>query len=69
MNKTKEFRWRLKTARKAAQLTQTDLAKRAGLMQRQISDYEKGKQTPSIETLMKLAEALNVTTDWLLGRD
>jgi len=69
MKKTKEFRWRLKTARKAAQLTQTELAKKAGLRQAAISDYESGRLTPSTETLTNLASVLCVSADWLLGID
>ena len=69
MKRTKEFKWRLKTARKTAQMSQTDLAKRTGLMQPQISAFESGKLTPSVETLMKLAAALSVSVDWLLGID
>lgn len=67
--KTKEFKWRLKTARHTAQLTQTELAKKMGLTQARISDYERGKTTPTPETLLKLSEALHVSVDWLLGID
>ena len=33
-----------------------------------ISHFETGQRTPTIETLIKLADALNVTVDALLGR-
>lgn len=48
-------------------LTQTDLAKRAGLKPPAISQYESGSRNPSYEALIKLSNALNVTTDYLIS--
>ena len=40
--------------RKDLNLTQKELAKEVGLTQAQISDYERGRRTPSLHTLDKL---------------
>lgn len=40
--------------RKDLNLTQKELAKGVGLTQAQISDYERGRRTPSLHTLDKL---------------
>ncbi|MDR3627761.1 MAG: helix-turn-helix transcriptional regulator, partial [Ignavibacteriaceae bacterium] len=48
-------------------LSQTDLAKRAGLKPPTISQYESGLRSPSYEALIKLSTALNVSTDYLIS--
>lgn len=48
-------------------LSQEDLAAFAGTSQRQISKYETGKNDPTGDVLAALAQALDTTTDWLLG--
>jgi len=62
------FPARLRRAREARQLSQGDLAKRAALQVSAISHFETGGRKPSFDNLKKLAEALNVSTDYLLGR-
>ena len=58
-----EFGKRLKKARKAAGLSQVELAKITGLSKSAICNYESGKRTnPSIPVIKALAAALN--TDW-----
>ena len=47
-------------------LSQTDLAKKAGLKPPTISQYESGVRSPSYEALIKLSNALGVTTDFLI---
>lgn len=64
-----EFKDRLRIAREKRQLGQGDLAKRAGgLPPSSISHFEAGTRKPSFDNLKKLAGALDVTTDYLLGR-
>jgi transcriptional regulator with XRE-family HTH domain len=63
------FRKRLLQAREMRQLTQAELAAKAGLPPAAISHFETGGRKPSFENLVKLAEALSVTTDFLLGRE
>ncbi|PGC67600.1 helix-turn-helix domain-containing protein [Bacillus safensis] len=59
---------RLKSVRKNRGLTQEELAKRVKTTKGTISNYENGHSTPSNEMLKDLADALNTTTDYLLGR-
>ncbi len=47
---------------------QTELATRAKLPASSVSHFEAGPRKPSFENLKRLAGALNVTTDFLLGR-
>lgn len=56
---------RLRAARKAAGLKQEQLAHRCGTSFMTISEAERGKSTPRLETIAKFAEALNVTPEWL----
>jgi transcriptional regulator with XRE-family HTH domain len=63
------FGERLKLARKAAGLGQTDLADRIGKTQSSISQWERGESSLSLDVLVLLSTALGVTTDWLLGVD
>lgn len=65
------FSERLKEARLTAKLKQTELAKISGVTAATISAYEcadgnKGKN-PSLDNALKLAQALNVSLDWLCG--
>lgn len=59
---------RLKAAREIRKWNQTDLAVKAGLPPSSIAHFEGGKRKPSFDTLKRLANALEVTTDYLLGR-
>ncbi|ANU28414.1 helix-turn-helix domain-containing protein [Planococcus versutus] len=60
---------RLKSARKSLKLTQEGLAKKVNTTKATISNYENGHSTPSNDMLSALADALNVSTDYLLGRE
>jgi transcriptional regulator with XRE-family HTH domain len=62
------FARRLKAARELRQLNQAELAERAGLQATAISHFETGTRRPSFDNLRRLADALEVTTDYLLGR-
>lgn len=62
------FPERLRTARKKRNLRQGNLAARAGLQTSAISHFETGTRKPSFDNLRRLADALDVTTDYLLGR-
>jgi len=52
---------------KARGLTQNEIAEKTGLKQSFISQLYNGKK-PSLDTVLKFAEAFNVTTDEVLGR-
>lgn len=62
------FRRRLLEAREKSGLTQAQLAERAGMTAAAVSHFETGSRRPSFENLLRLAEALRVSTDYLLGR-
>ena len=49
-------------------ITQVELAKVLNVKQETISAYESGKALPSCDSLIKIAEYLNTSTDYLLGR-
>ncbi len=63
-----EFKDRLKAARDMRGLSQTELADKTGLQPSAISHFETGGRSPSFDNLKRLADALNVTTDYLLAR-
>jgi len=48
--------------------SQDELARRAKLQASAISHFETGGRKPSFANLRRLADALEVTTDFLLGR-
>lgn len=58
---------RILKKREELNLSQTDLAKRAGLKPPAISQYESGLRRPSYEALIKLSNALDVTIDYLIS--
>ncbi len=58
---------RLREIREKRDLTQDELAERAGFGQSQINKYENGKSDPTPDVLARLAGELEVSTDWLLG--
>jgi len=62
------FQERLKAARDLRKWSQGDLAGRAGMPPSSIAHFEAGSRKPSFDTLRRLANALEVTTDYLLGR-
>lgn len=59
---------RLREARESRKLNQGELAVQAHLQASAISHFETGTRKPSFDNLRKLADALKVTTDYLLGR-
>ena len=62
------FQERLKAARGLRQWSQGKLAETAGLPPSSIAHFESGSRKPSFDTLRRIANALEVTTDYLLGR-
>lgn len=51
---------KIKSERLKRSLKQLDLAKKAGISNTYLSDIEVGRTTPSIKTLMKIAEVLEI---------
>ena len=58
----------LRTIREKRNITQVSLSVSLGVAQETISGYESGKSYPSADTLIKLANILHTSTDYLLGR-
>lgn len=63
------FSKNLKYYRIKESFRQEDLAEKIGLTDKYISDLERSKFSPSLETIEKLANALNITADILLKDD
>lgn len=60
---------KIRIARSKKGMSQQDLSQMAGTHQKNISKYEKDLVIPSATTLKVIAEALDVTTDYLLGNE
>lgn len=65
---TIEIGERIRTKRKERGLSQQELAELASLNYVTVSKYESGKVEPGAKALTRIANALDVTTDVLLGR-
>lgn len=65
MNFDKAFPKRVALARSAIGITQAELAKAVGVVQRQIAAYEGGEAKPRINALNNLAAALGTSAEWL----
>ncbi len=63
----KGFGQRLLSLRKQKNWSQPELSKKIGTSGAIIGRYERGEITPSIEVAKKLADAFNVTLDYLVG--
>lgn len=59
---------RIKKLRQQKKLTQGQLGEKVNVTKVSISGYENGNRTPDTETLQKLADVLETSTDYLLGR-
>ncbi|WP_425595529.1 helix-turn-helix domain-containing protein [Priestia flexa] len=62
------FGKRLATLRKEKGISQYEFADRIGFSRGQVANYEQGKREPDYETLQKIADFFDVSTDYLLGR-
>ena len=64
-----EFRDRINEALEIRDIKPADLARIAKVNEGAISQYRKGKYKASQPTLIRLANALNVSVPWLMGDD
>ena len=60
------FAQRLRELRKQKDLSQTELGQLAGLHYTHIGRFERGSSRPGGDTLLRLADALGVSSDYLL---
>ncbi len=63
-----DFGERLRKVRESKGLNQAQLAEKSGLQPSAVSHFELGRRSPSFDNLKRLADALSVTIDYLLGR-
>lgn len=61
------FSSRLQELRKSSNLSQTSLAKKLGVAQQTVAQWEKGTREPNIEMLIKISTLFSVSLDDLLG--
>lgn len=62
-----EFSERLKKLRKDSGFTQVDVAEKLGISQPAYASWERGIKKPTQENLVKIAQVLNVSIDYLVG--
>ncbi len=62
-----DFKVRLKQARTAKGISQSNLAKLVGVHVTNISRYERGENKPTSVVLTKLGDALGVSADYLMS--
>ena len=64
----KEFAENLKAYRKAKKVTQQELSEALGYGYTAIANYESGRNEPSLQDLVRIADFFDVSVDSLLGR-
>ena len=62
-----EFAERLKTLRKQEKFTQVQIAEKLEISQQAYAAWERGVKKPTQENLVKIAQVLNVSVDYLVG--
>ncbi|MDY2734712.1 helix-turn-helix domain-containing protein [Intestinibacter sp.] len=63
------FSKRLRTEREKLGLKQKEMAEKLNMPSNTYNGYETGKRIPALDVASNIADALNVTTDYLLGRE
>lgn len=63
------FKDRLRSMRKLRKIKLQQMADMLGISLRSYQHYEGGSRYPSFELLVQIADILNVSIDYLLGRD
>ncbi|MBQ1303776.1 MAG: helix-turn-helix transcriptional regulator, partial [Erysipelotrichaceae bacterium] len=63
------FGARLAELRRQHNLTQNDIADRLNISAQAVSKWENDLTSPDIDTLLKLADIFNISTDELLGKN
>ena len=63
------FAKRIREIRMKRDFTQEELGNLVGVSKASICGYEKGTRTPTLDTLMELADVLSVNFSYLLGNE
>ena len=63
-----EFGKKLRELRQSRGITQEQLAEMADISRVMVGRYENTGQLPALDTLVRIADALGTSTDYLLGR-
>ena len=63
------FNTRLREIRMKRGFTQQNMADYIDVALRSYQHYETGSRTPSFDVLVRIADILEISTDFLLGRD
>ena len=61
------FEERLRSRAAELGLTQAEVARASGLNERRYNHYARGRRQPDLATLVRIAETLKTTPNWLLG--
>lgn len=64
-----ELGTRIRQVRTARNMSQLELAEICGISVPYVSDVERGKKCFSVDILLRIAQALQVSADWLLRLD
>lgn len=60
---------RIKNARKEKNMTQLELGQKLGISKVSVCGYEKGTRIPTMDNFIQLLDVLEVSPDYLLGRE
>lgn len=60
---------RIRALREAQNMTQFELATRLGVQSPAVYKWECGRNNPTVEMALKLADVFDCSLDYLLGRD
>ena len=61
------FEERLQSRAAELGLSQAEVARASGLNERRYNHYARGRRQPDLATLVRIAETLKTTPNWLLG--
>ena len=64
-----KFNEKLRSARIKARFSQTELAKRVGITERSLYNYEMNDRVPKIDVVKKIADELGISVDYLMSDD
>lgn len=59
----------IKELRLEERISQRELGNRLNVCNQTVSFWESGQREPDLDTLLKIADYFQVSTDYLLGRD